>query len=203
MFENNISLQVWNNLRVSKWCQKFHFWLNLSWVTRLAQSGFIHCLVLQHQLYLMPNLFHSTVEWSTSVEVSKLQPDPFSENVAAFSYRSKHTDRKCLKGHRLLTCSASPLFSSTFSSKLYISIFGTHAHCFLVSIQYLFSNPVSRGLCSPIRTCVQRRYTVPSLFLEKSRWTIVMKVLSGSTDLSCTSSPKTWYFSDICYKKTA
>uniref|UniRef100_A0A8C2Q905 WD repeat domain 75 n=1 Tax=Cyprinus carpio TaxID=7962 RepID=A0A8C2Q905_CYPCA len=38
------------------------------------------------------NLLTCELEWSTSVDVSKLQPDPFSENVAAFSYQSKHTD---------------------------------------------------------------------------------------------------------------
>ncbi|XP_048050325.1 WD repeat-containing protein 75 [Megalobrama amblycephala] len=38
------------------------------------------------------NLLTCALEWSTSVEVSKLQPDPLSENVAAFSYQSKHTD---------------------------------------------------------------------------------------------------------------
>uniref|UniRef100_A0A672RSS5 WD repeat-containing protein 75-like n=1 Tax=Sinocyclocheilus grahami TaxID=75366 RepID=A0A672RSS5_SINGR len=38
------------------------------------------------------NLLTCALEWSSSVEVSKLQPDPLSENVAAFSYQSKHTD---------------------------------------------------------------------------------------------------------------
>ncbi|XP_043105326.1 WD repeat-containing protein 75 [Puntigrus tetrazona] len=38
------------------------------------------------------NLLSCALEWSTSVAVSKLQPDPLSENVAAFSYQSKHTD---------------------------------------------------------------------------------------------------------------
>ncbi|XP_051762767.1 WD repeat-containing protein 75 [Ctenopharyngodon idella] len=38
------------------------------------------------------NLLTCALEWSTSLEVSKLQPDPLSENVAAFSYQSKHTD---------------------------------------------------------------------------------------------------------------
>uniref|UniRef100_A0A8C2KVB0 WD repeat domain 75 n=1 Tax=Cyprinus carpio TaxID=7962 RepID=A0A8C2KVB0_CYPCA len=33
------------------------------------------------------NLLTCELEWSTSVDVSKLQPDPFSENVAAFSYQ--------------------------------------------------------------------------------------------------------------------
>ncbi|XP_067300443.1 WD repeat-containing protein 75 [Pseudorasbora parva] len=38
------------------------------------------------------NLLTCALEWSVSLNVSKLQPDPLSENVAAFSYQSKHTD---------------------------------------------------------------------------------------------------------------
>lgn len=38
------------------------------------------------------NLLTCALEWSTSVDVSRLQSDPLSENVAAFSFESKHAD---------------------------------------------------------------------------------------------------------------
>uniref|UniRef100_A0A671L3I2 WD repeat-containing protein 75-like n=1 Tax=Sinocyclocheilus anshuiensis TaxID=1608454 RepID=A0A671L3I2_9TELE len=61
-----------------------------------------------------------TVEWSTSVEVSKLQPDPLSENVAAFSYQSKHTDLFVFKPNE-----PRPLFThkNVCSEKIHRAVF--------------------------------------------------------------------------------
>uniref|UniRef100_A0A671L180 WD repeat-containing protein 75-like n=1 Tax=Sinocyclocheilus anshuiensis TaxID=1608454 RepID=A0A671L180_9TELE len=66
------------------------------------------------------NLLTCALEWSTSVEVSKLQPDPLSENVAAFSYQSKHTDLFVFKPNE-----PRPLFThkNVCSEKIHRAVF--------------------------------------------------------------------------------
>ncbi|KAK7154465.1 hypothetical protein R3I94_007709 [Phoxinus phoxinus] len=66
------------------------------------------------------NLLTCALEWSTSLEVSKLQADPLSENVAAFSYQSKHTDLFVFKPSEPL-----PLFTheKVCSEKVHRAIF--------------------------------------------------------------------------------
>ncbi|XP_016375687.1 WD repeat-containing protein 75-like [Sinocyclocheilus rhinocerous] len=66
------------------------------------------------------NLLTCALEWSTSVEVSKLQPDPLSENVAAFSYQSKHTDLFVFKPNE-----PRPLFThkNVCSEKMHRAVF--------------------------------------------------------------------------------
>uniref|UniRef100_A0A8C2E0Z0 WD repeat domain 75 n=1 Tax=Cyprinus carpio TaxID=7962 RepID=A0A8C2E0Z0_CYPCA len=66
------------------------------------------------------NLLTCALEWSTSVEVSKLQSDPLSENVAAFSYQSKHTDLFVFKPNE-----PRPLFThkNVCSEKIHRAVF--------------------------------------------------------------------------------
>ncbi|XP_026073397.1 WD repeat-containing protein 75 [Carassius auratus] len=66
------------------------------------------------------NLLTCALEWSTSVEVSKLQLDPLSENVAAFSYQSEHTDLFVFKPNE-----PRPLFShkNVCSEKIHRAVF--------------------------------------------------------------------------------
>lgn len=63
----------------------------------LYTKHFIFCL---WSVVLNNESLWFTVEWCTSLDVCTLLPDPASENVAAFSYQSKHTDRKYLQEGR-------------------------------------------------------------------------------------------------------
>ncbi|XP_051566531.1 WD repeat-containing protein 75 [Myxocyprinus asiaticus] len=66
------------------------------------------------------NLLTCSLEWSTSVEMCMLQPDPLSENVAAFSYQSKRTDLFVFKPSE-----PQPLFSrkEVCSGKVHCAVF--------------------------------------------------------------------------------